>query len=305
MHDHFHHSGHDHHKDHSDNSDLKNISVAFFLNFAFTLVEIVGGFFTNSVAILADAIHDLGDSLSLGLAWYFQRLSKKGSDHKYSYGYKRFSVLGALINSMVLLLGSAFILIETIPRLWAPEESNAKGMILLAVLGILVNGAAFFRLKKGESLNEKVVSLHLLEDVLGWVAVLIGGIAMLIWDIPILDPILSLLISGYILFNVFRNLKKAVKIIMQGSPSQEALLAVKTYFDTHPKIIGHHDLHLWTMDGIYHILTVHLIISKETYHEDISELKKEIRAELKTQNNIEHPTLEFELEGENCELGAC
>ncbi len=150
------------HKHGISSNSTKNIKAAFFLNLAFTIVEIVGGFMTNSVAIFSDAIHDLGDSLSLGLAWYFQKISQKDRDDDYSYGYRRFSVIGALINTVVLFFGCIFILWETIPRLIHPEEVDPKGMIILSIIGIIINGAAVFNLKKGTSLNEKVVSLHLL-----------------------------------------------------------------------------------------------------------------------------------------------
>ena len=190
---------------HSHNHSEGNIKIAFFLNLGFTIVEIIGGLYTNSLAILSDALHDLGDSLSLGLSWYFQRLSKKGSTKKFSYGYKRFSLLGAIINSIVLVVGSIFILSKAIPELFNPEETNAQGMLYLAILGVVVNGAAVFKLRKGKSLNEKVVSLHLLEDVLGWVAVLIGSIVMIYFDLPFVDPLLSILISIFVLYNVYRN----------------------------------------------------------------------------------------------------
>ena len=195
-HEHHHHGHHHHH-------DTENISTAFFLNLAFTIIEIIGGLMTNSVSIMSDALHDLGDSLSLGLAWYFQKVAKKGRDKTFSYGYKRFSVLGAMINAIVLVIGSVFILQESIPRLWQPETPNAQGMFWLAILGILVNGAAVLKLKKGTSLNEKVISLHLLEDVLGWAAVLIGSVLMYFFDLPIIDPLLSIGIAFFILTNVF------------------------------------------------------------------------------------------------------
>jgi len=134
---------HNHTHDHlHDHSDVKNIKIAFFLNFGFTLLEIVGGFLTNSIAILSDAVHDLGDSLSLGLAWYFQKVARKGSDTSYSYGYKRFSLLGAVINSIVLIVGSIFILTAAVPRIFNPQHTQVEGMFLLAIVGILVNGAA-------------------------------------------------------------------------------------------------------------------------------------------------------------------
>ena len=191
--------GHDHHHGHHHQHDTKNISTAFFLNLAFTIIEIIGGLMTNSVAIMSDALHDLGDSLSLGLAWYFQKVAKKGRDKTFSYGYKRFSVLGAMINAIVLVVGSVFILQETIPRLWQPETPNVQGMFWLAILGIVVNGAAVLKLQKGTSLNEKVISLHLLEDVLGWAAVLVGSVLMYFFDLPIIDPLLSIGIAIFIL----------------------------------------------------------------------------------------------------------
>ncbi len=203
---HHHHHGHEGHHHHH----TGNIKVAFWLNLTFCILEFAGGLFTNSVAILSDALHDLGDSFSLGLAWYFQKISQRKRDKLFSYGYKRFSLLGALINSMILLIGSVFIVREAIPRILHPETSNAQGMIIFALIGIAVNGAAVLRLKKGSSINERVISLHLIEDVLGWVAVLIAAVVMLFVDVPVLDPLLSLLITGYILYNVVKNLKQII-----------------------------------------------------------------------------------------------
>lgn len=198
---HHHHHGHHHHHHHS----TGNIKVAFFLNLGFAIIEIIGGLFTNSLAILSDALHDLGDSLSLGLAWYFQKYSEKERDQKYTYGYQRFSLLGAYINTIILIIGSIFIIQKSVTRILHPEEVEALGMILLAILGILVNAAAVLKLQKGTSLNEKVVTLHLMEDILGWVVVLLGSILMYFIYLPIIDPILSLGISIYILYNAFKN----------------------------------------------------------------------------------------------------
>lgn len=292
-----HHKGHHH-------GDVKNIKWAFFLNLIFTIIEIIGGLFTNSVAILSDALHDLGDSLSLGMAWYFQKLSNKGRDDTYSYGYKRFSLLAALLNSVVLVIGSVFILSEAIPRLYNPEPVDAKNMVFLALLGIIVNGVAFLKLKKGSSLNEKVVSLHLLEDVLGWAAVLIGSIIMYFYDIPILDPILSLLIAVYILFNVFRNLKSSLKIFLQAGPTGIDKEQLTTYFKELHFVKSFHDLHYWSMDGNYHILTVHLVLHKAAKMQELSLWKRKIRIDLYALQ-FSHVTLEFELTEEDCVLEDC
>ena len=214
-HEHHNHSHHNHAHHHE---ATKNIQVAFFLNLFFTAVEIAGGFLTNSVAILSNAIHDLGDCLSLGLAMYFQKLAKKGSDTSYSYGYKRFSLLGAVINSIVLATGSILILTVAIPRILQPEATKTDGMLLFAVLGVLVNGAAVFRLKKGNSINEKVAKLHLLEDVLGWLAVLVGTLVMRFINAPVLDPVMSVAIACFVLYNVFKNMRQSLRVILQGIP---------------------------------------------------------------------------------------
>ena len=195
---------HAHNHNHG-NNDVKNIKTAFFLNFAFTIIEFIGGVLTNSMAILSDAVHDLGDCITLGFSWYFQKVSKKPRTQDFTYGYKRFSLLGAVINSVILLVGSVVILINAVPRLFNPQQPDVKGMLLLAVLGVVINSIALFRLRKGSSINEKVVSLHMLEDVLGWVAVLIGAGVMYFVDAPIIDPILSIAIALFILVNVFRK----------------------------------------------------------------------------------------------------
>ena len=286
--------------DHDHNNSVKNIKVAFVLNVLFTIVEIIGGIMTNSVAILSDAIHDLGDSLSLGLAWYFQKLSKKGRDSNYSYGYRRFSLLGALINGIILLLGSGFILIEAIPRLINPETPDAKGMIFIAIFGIIVNGVAAYKLVKGKTLNEKVVYLHLLEDVLGWVAVLVGAIIMLFFDLPIIDPILSVLISLYMLYNVIKNLRKTLQVLLQAVPIDVDIKEVERYLKSHKLIKDYHDLHVWSMDGTYNILTIHIVLVN-TISKGVNP-KNEIKRGL-VELGIEHPTIEIhEIDDEDCDV---
>lgn len=293
---------HDHPHSHHDHpgSGTKNIALAFYMNLLFCVVELVGGLLTNSVAILSDALHDLGDSVSLGMAWYFQKLSKKKPDGKYTYGYKRFSILSALLNSAILLSGSAIVLYEGVLRLFHPVQSDAKGMLLLAVIGVLVNGFAAFRLQKGGSLNERVVSLHLLEDVLGWVAVLIASIVMLFTDLPILDPILSIGISLFILYNVYHNLKRAFRVILQGKPDEvdeaslrDSLLALRPVIDLH-------DLHIWTMDSEYLVLTVHLVLPDASTENERQALRAAAHEMLKAKG-IQHATIEMESASESCE----
>jgi cobalt-zinc-cadmium efflux system protein len=294
--------GHNH--NHSHNHSEGNVKVAFFLNLAFTIIEIIGGLYTNSLAILSDALHDLGDSLSLGLSWYFQKLSKKGRTKTFSYGYKRFSLLGAIINSIVLVAGSIFILTKAIPELFNPGETNVEGMLYLSILGIVVNGAAVFKLRKGESLNEKVVSLHLLEDVLGWVAVLIGSVIMMYTDAPFIDPLLSVLISLFVLYNVYKNLKKSLLVILQGIPEEISIDDIRQKLKNISKVTDIHDCHAWSMDGQYNILTLHLRLDKDYKLSEQAKLKERVRTQLKDES-INHITIEFEGQDEYCELEDC
>lgn len=277
-----------------------NIKIAFFLNLFFSAIELVGGLYTNSVAILSDALHDLGDSLSLGVAWYFQKISGKKSDKHFSYGYKRFSVLGAIINTIVLTVGSVFIFIESTERLFNPVMPDAEGMILFAVAGVLVNGIAAFRLSKGYSINERVVYLHLMEDVLGWLATLIIALILYFKTIPILDPILSLSIAVFILINVVKNLKKSVKIILQGTPEDIEPKKIKNEIESLKGVLDTHDCHIWTLDGQYHILSLHIVVEANQNPTQLIDLKKKIK-ETTHKLGINHTTLEFELPGEECD----
>lgn len=288
-----------HHHDHAPTG--ANIKAAIWLNSLFAVLEIAGGLYTNSVAILSDALHDLGDSVSLGLAYYFEKKSVRGRDESYSYGYKRFSLLGAFISSMILVIGCIFIITEALERLSDPEPPDARGMFLLAVVGLAVNLFAMLRLKKGDSITERVLSLHFMEDVLGWAAVLIGSIVMMMADVPILDPILSLLIAGYILSNVYKNLKDVFKILLQGTPESVELSEIRKKILSIPEVIDTHDVHTWTMDGRYNIMTLHVVLKKDTTPEKTESIKKEIRHRM-DHMNIQHMTIETETEDQTCTL---
>lgn len=281
---------------------VKNIKIAFFLNFAFTLLEIGGGLWTNSVAILADALHDLGDSVALGLSWYLAKVSQKKPDDQFSYGYQRFSLLGALISSLILLVGSIGILFEAIPRILSPETPHLGGMIVLAMLGVVVNGIAVLRLQSGKTHNEQVVKLHLLEDVLGWIAVLVVSVVMLFVDLPVLDPVLSVIITCYILWGVVRNSHETIKVFLQAIPSNIDTQQLETLLTAELPIRSIHDWHLWTMDGEYHVLSFHIVIADHLSSKEIILLKKRVREILK-QRHIWHSTIEIEYENEFCELG--
>ncbi|MEQ9426629.1 MAG: cation diffusion facilitator family transporter [Cyclobacteriaceae bacterium] len=284
---------------HYHHHSVKNIKVAFFINLAFTFIEVIGGLYTNSLAILSDALHDLGDSLSLGLAWYFENLGQKGRDDTHTYGYKRFTVLGAVINAAVLVAGSVFIVVEAIPRLYQPEPVEVTGMLALAVGGIIFNGFAAYKLHGSNTLNSKMVRLHLLEDVLGWAAVLVGAVVMYFTNAPIIDPILSLLVSAFILFNVVKNVRSAFNVFMQIVPQSINLEEMKRLLQTVAGVNAVHDLHVWSIDGEFHVMSLHIVVSKDQSSDQIVCIKNDVRKILKREK-VNHLTIEIEFEGEDC-----
>ena len=290
-------SHHHHHHHHSS----QNIKIAFLLNLIFAVLEIIGGFYVNSVAIISDAIHDLGDSLSLGTAWYLEEKSRKGSDHQYSFGYARFSLLGALINSLILILGAVFVVWEAVGRIIYPESTDAGGMMVFAILGVLVNGYAAWKVGHGNSLNEKVVSWHLWEDVLGWIAVLIASLVMYFIDNQYIDPGLSLLITVYILWGVAGRLRETIFIFLQGIPKDIDLKKLKQELLNIEHIQSLHHTHIWSLEGEHHVLSIHLKLSKIDSITQLLEIKCNAKEVLK-KYPFRHYTIETELFDEICDL---
>ena len=276
-----------------------NLRIAFFLNLGFTLAEIVGGLYTNSVAILSDAVHDLGDSISLGMAWYLENLAQKEGDERFSYGYKRFSLLGALLTTSVLLVGSIFIMIESIPRLMFPEPANARGMALFAIVGIIVNGIAVLRLRQAETMNARAVAWHLFEDVLGWIAVLVVSIILLFRPIYILDAILSVLITLYISWNVITNLRKTLALFLQGVPENIDIEEIDVRLRSIPEVESTHHTHIWSLDGEHHVLTTHVVVDESVSKESIVCLRRDLQTMLSSLD-FSHSTIEIEFGDGDC-----
>jgi cobalt-zinc-cadmium efflux system protein len=291
---------HNHHHHDVENTSTKNIIWAFCLNTCFAIVELIGGYITNSVSITSDAIHDFGDSLSLGLSLYFHKKSNQKSDSKYTYGYKRFSLIGAFVNSIVLVIGSVFVITESFERIANPVQPDAKGMIWLAILGITVNAIGMLKLTKGKSINERVISLHFIEDILGWIAVFIGAIMMHFYDVPILDPILSLCIACYILYNVYGNIKSTIKVVLQGFPTNINRDKLLDEFLSNKEVHNVHDLHVWSLDGNYNVLSAHVVIKQDVLVSEAEQLKQKIKHDM-LHLGINHSTIEFEMTDNNCE----
>ncbi len=290
-------SQHNHNNNHKGQS---NIGIALLLNLSFAILEIAGGIWTNSMAILSDALHDLGDSFALGLAWYLEKFSQKGPDQKFSFGYARFSLLGALLNSLILVGGSVFILTQSIPRIFKPEDINPKGMLIFAIVGIIMNGLAVIRLKKGTSFNERMVFWHLAEDVLGWVVVLAASIVLIFIDIPVIDPILSVLITIYVLYNVVKNLKEVLNIFLQGVPKNLSISEIEQEIIEKTGVKSAYHTHIWSLEGERNLLSTNIIVSDETERKDIIAIKNNIR-DLMREKGIDHVTIEVDFQSEDFE----
>lgn len=294
--------GHHHHHHHAhEGSSSRDLLIAFGLNAGFTVLELVGGLMINSVAVLSDALHDLGDSFSLGLAWLLSRISEKDSDEWYSYGYRRFSLLGALINTIILIVGGIIVLSEAIPRLFAPEAFDARGMIVFAIIGIVVNGLATLQLRGYGSTNAQVVSWHLLEDVLGWAVVLVVGIVSLFVDLPVLDPLLSMGITAYVLYNVVGKLSETVRLFLQAVPKHINLREMEQRLRQVSGVQDIHHMHAWSLDGEHHVFSAHLVVSAGMDAATMACIKRDCRAAIHDLD-LSHVTLELESGEQDCSM---
>lgn len=272
----------------------KNIKIAVFLNVAFTIIEIIGGLWTNSLAILSDALHDLGDSIALISSWILEKKAVAPADKKRTFGYSRLSLFSALLAATVLVGGSLFILSQTIPRLINPEHVYAPGMIVLAVIGLVFNGLGFFRLKKGTSMNEKVLSWHLLDDVLGWGVILIGAIIIQFWDNHIIDPLMTIGFTAFTLWGVGKNIKETFNIFLQGVPAHINVENIKGDLLCIAGIKGVHDVHVWSLEGETDVFTGHIVLANKLL-KYTDQTRRQIK-EVLSGHHIEHSTIELESE---------
>lgn len=288
-HNHEHNHNHSHGHMHTHHHGGDNIGSAFFINALFTVIEIFGGLFTNSTAILSDAIHDLGDTISLALAWILEKKSALPESNKFTYGYSRYSVIGSLINIVILSIGTFVVLINSIPRLFNPEPVNSQGMLILSIIGVIMNGIAILKVKDGNKTSEKVATLHLLEDVLGWMSVLVVSVIMLFIDLPILDPMLSIGISIYMIKNIISNTKIILNILLQSVPYGIEIENIKSdILSLSEDIEDVLNIKCWSLDGESNVITVELEVSNLNIY---IRLKPEIDNILKSRYNAKYTNI--------------
>lgn len=277
----------------------RNILIAFILNLTFSVFEFVGGLFTGSVAIVSDAVHDVGDAASIGISFLLEKKSKRQPDDKFTYGYARYSVIGSVITTLILLFGSAAVVYNAVGRIIEPTEINYNGMIIFAVVGVLVNFAAALFTREGDSLNQKAVNLHMLEDVLGWAVVLVGAVVMRFTDLAVIDPIMSIGVAVFIFINAIRNLKAALDLFLERTPRGIDVGELREHLVEIDGVLDVHHIHIWSMDGHSNYATMHVVAKGEPHV-----IKDKVRQEL-LEHGIAHATLELEAEGEHCHDEHC
>lgn len=277
----------------------RNILIAFILNLAFSVFEFVGSIITGSVAIASDAVHDIGDAASIGVSYFLEKKSKKQPDEKYTYGYARYSVLGGFITTLILISGSAVMIYNAVSKIIHPTQINYNGMIVFAVVGVCVNFCAAFFTREGDSVNQKAVNLHMLEDVLGWAVVLVGAVVMRFTDFNLIDPIMSIGVSVFILINAVKNLKPVFELFLEKAPHNIEVAEIKSHIEEIDGVLGVHHIHLWSIDGQNNFATLHVVTDC-----DVHIIKDRIREEMH-EHGIGHVTIETETSGEHCHEEEC
>ena len=252
--------------------------LAFFLNLSFTIVEFIAGGVFGSSTVLADSVHDLGDAIAIGLSAYLETISNREEDSHYTLGYKRFSLLGALITAVILMTGSVFVILENITKLFNPQPVNDEGILWLGIIAVTINVLASLVVRKGKTKNESILSLHFLEDTLGWLAVILMAIILRFTDWYILDPLLSLVISFFILSKAIPRFWSTLKIFLDAVPEGVDIKQVKSDLEQLDHVASINQLNLWTMDGLEKNAIVHVCL-KEI--EQMELCKESIRSKLK------------------------
>ncbi len=294
---------HHHHHHHHTHSADENILVAFFLNLFFVFVEIAGAFFTNSFAILSDAVHDFGDCIAIGFAYVMERFSNKAPDEKYTYGYRRYSLVSAVVTSLILVVGSVFVIVGSVGRIAQPKEVHGLGMVIIAVFGVVINGAAVIKTRSGTGVNEKAISLHLLEDVLGWIAVLLGSALIFFFKWYFIDGVLSVLIAVVLIVESAKTIKDIFAVFLEKTPEGIDVKSLKKELEEIQGVENTHHIHVWSLDGEKNMATMHLKTRGCTNLEDCEKVKKQAE-EISRKYGIHHLTVQIDFCGDACQ-GEC
>ena len=269
--------------------------VAFFLNLTYAIVEFIAGGIFGSSAVLADSVHDLGDAIAIGISAFLETISNREEDNQYTLGYKRFSLLGALLTAIILMTGSVLVILENVTKILNPQPVNDEGIFWLGIIAITINVLASLVVGKGKTKNESILSLHFLEDTLGWVAVILMAIILRFTDWYILDPLLSLVISFFILSKALPRFWSTVKIFLDAVPEGINIKQVKSGLERLDNVASLNQLNLWTMDGLEKNAIVHLCLED---WEQMTETKNQVR-QLLEERGVQNITIEVDTSQSN------
>ena len=264
--------------------------VAFFLNLSYAIVEFIAGGIFGSSAVLADSVHDLGDAIAIGISALLETISNREEDRHYTLGYKRFSLLGALVTAVILITGSILVILENIAKIFHPQSVNDEGIFWLGIIAITINVLASLVIRKGQTKNESILSLHFLEDTLGWVAVILMAIVLRFTDWYILDPLLSLVISIFILSKAIPRFWSALKIFLDAVPEGVETSDLEKDLEALPNVNSVNQLSIWSMDGLENNAIVHICIKD---WEQMMETKEVVRQCLE-ERGVQNITIEVD-----------
>lgn len=264
--------------------------IAFFLNLSYAIVEFIAGGIFGSSAVLADSVHDLGDAIAIGISAFLESISNRKEDSHYTLGYKRFSLLGAMVTAVILMTGSVLVILENITKLFHPQPVNDEGILWLGIIAVSINVLASLVIRKGQTKNESILSLHFLEDTLGWVAVILMAVVLRFTDWYILDPLLSLAISIFILSKAIPRFWSTLRIFLDAVPEGVDIKQVKNDLEQLDNVASINQLNLWTMDGLEKNAIVHVCLKRM---EQMEVCKEAIRASLK-ERGFQNVTIEVD-----------
>ena len=264
--------------------------VAFFLNLSYAIVEFIAGGIFGSSAVLADSVHDLGDAIAIGISALLETISNREEDRHYTLGYKRFSLLGALVTAVILITGSILVILENIAKIFHPQSVNDEGIFWLGIIAITINVLASLVIRKGQTKNESILSLHFLEDTLGWVAVILMAIVLRFTDWYILDPLLSIAISFFILSKALPRFWSALKIFLDAVPEGVETSDLEKDLEALPNVNSVNQLSIWSMDGLENNAIVHICIKD---WEQMMETKEVVRQCLE-ERGVQNITIEVD-----------
>lgn len=294
---HSHSHNHDHDHGHSHSHDLENNKLlpVTILNLSITIVQIIGGVLSNSLSLLSDAFHNLGDSSALFIAFIANRVSNKKADFQHTFGYKRVEILAALFNSVALIAICIFLLYESYKRFMNPEPVHGELMLVIAIFGLLANLISMIILEKGKdkNLNIRAAYLHLLGDTLSSVAVIIGAVVMWFWQIYWIDPLVSVIVSLYIIYHTWRIVKETVDILMQATPEDINLNEIKNSIEKLSGINDIHHIHVWKLDDTHTFLEAHVNVKNNINMDEMMNLKANAENVLRNNFGISHITLQM------------